>query len=114
MMKDGVDSSYLEMDLSYARAWSEVNDALETAGVLIADLDRTDRFFLISYLSEDDITHWYDFWGGAESKRTEHNFALRLSVNEKGVVIVRVEQLNPDLDAELKQELLNLVFEHIS
>lgn len=114
MLKDGVDSSYLEMDLSYARAWSEVNDALETAGVLIADLDRTDRFFLISYLSEDDITHWYDFWGGAESKRTEHNFALRLSVNEKGVVIVRVEQLNPDLDAELKQELLNLVFEHIS
>lgn len=114
MLKEGVDSSYLEMDLSYARAWSEVNDALEAAGVLIADLDRTDRFFLISYLSEDDITHWYDFWGGAASKRTEQNFALRLSVNDKGVVIVRVEQLNPDLDPELKQELLNLVFEHIS
>lgn len=114
MMKDDVDSSYLEMNLSYARAWSEVNDALEASGVLIADLDRVERFFLISYLGEDDITHWYDFWGGAESKRMEQNFALRLSVNEKGMVIVRVEQLNPDLDSDLKQELLNLVFEHIS
>lgn len=114
LLKDAVDSAYLEMHLSYPRAWSEISDALEAAGILIADLDRTERVFFISYLSEEEITRWYDFWGSAASKRQEHNFALRLSINEKGVVIVRVEQLNPDLDPGLKQELLNLVFEHIS
>lgn len=106
--------SYLALNLSSNRAWNELDQAIEAAGIIVADRDLQNRTFYISYLDQDDLESWYHTSSMIEARQKERNFALRLFRQEDGTVIVTVEKLNPELDEGLDKQILDLVFEYIS
>ena len=114
LLQDESGENYLELLLSFERAWSEIGKALSSAEVIVSDFDRSQKTYFISYLQEDDISSWYDLSAPDEEIRKERNLALELEVTEDGKTIVRVKRLNPKFDEEKQYELLNIVFEHIS
>jgi uncharacterized lipoprotein len=114
LLRDEVDQHFLVLQLSYARAWTEVGDALTAAGVVVADLDRSERVYFVSVLDEDELSSWYEPFANEDQLRKQHNFALRFTLADDGTVVVRAEALNPDVPPERAEELLQLVFEHIS
>ncbi len=114
LLKDEAGIGFLEMQLSFQRAWSELGQALDAAGVVVAEFDREERVYYISYLQEDDLSSWYSLGPVDQSKRLEQNLSLELSADENGSIIVRAKSLNPRFTAEQAETLLNLVFEHIS
>jgi len=114
LLKDIAGEGYLELRLSFQRAWNEIGKALKSAGVVVADYDRSQRVYFVSYLNEEELHSWYDLGLTDEEKSKEHNLSLLLEADEKGNIQVRVKLLNPELDPEKRSELLNIVFEHIS
>ena len=113
LMKDKEGVSFIELDLSFQRAWNELGKALDAAGVLVSDIDLQEKSYFISYLDEDEVNHWYRTSTGSAEKAKERNFTLVLEQsNDK--IVVRVRRLNEKMDAEIGIELLNIVFEHIS
>jgi len=114
LLEDVAGIPYLELELSFQRAWSEVGQALESSGVLVSDRDRSERVYYISYLDREEIDGWFTLNSVYESKRLEQNLALRLETDEEGRILVTVERLNPDVEEEKVKTLLNIVFEHIS
>ncbi len=113
MLEDEAGLSYIEMQLSYQRAWSEIEQALASAGVVVSDRDRSERVFYISYLSEDEFSSWLPFRNNDE-KRKEQNLSLEFFVRDDGAVVVRARPIAPGWTREQAQSLLNLVFEHVS
>ena len=101
------------MQLSFQRAWNELEQAIELAGIVVSDKDRSERVFYVSRLSEDELSSWVPF-SNTDSKRQEQNLAIEVSVNDDGVVIVRARALRPGWNSDDAKALLNLIFEHVS
>jgi len=114
LLKTDSGESYLQLNLSFQRAWNELSKALVAAGVIVSDIDVSERRYFVSYLSNDDITDWYRSDEQSEEKGKERNFSIILKQVSDDHVEVKVEILNDDLDPEKASELLSLVFEHIS
>lgn len=114
LLQDDESENYLELLLTFDRAWNEVGKALNSAGVVVSDFDRSERVYYVSYLQEDDLHGWFELESTANERRKERNFSLELEVVNEGKTIVRVKLLNPGVDPEKQYELLNVVFEHIS
>jgi uncharacterized lipoprotein len=114
LLKDDSEKSHLELLLSFDRAWSEIKKALASAEVLVSDFDRSIGTFFISYIQEEEMSAWYDISGSDDEKRAEKNISLKLEETEEGKTTVRVILLNPKFDLEKQEELINLIFEHIS
>lgn len=113
ILQDEAGFGYLEMQLSFQRAWSEVEQAIDAAAIVVADKDRSEKVFYISRLSEEDVTSWLPFYDES-AKRREQNLALEFSVDEDGTIIVRARILNAEWTRDEAETLLNLVFEHVS
>jgi len=113
LMKTQSGDSFIELDLSFQRAWSELGKALKSAGVLVSDIDLSQKSYFISYLNEESITKWYRTSDQSDEKSKERNYRLLLEQSDDKVFI-RVKRLNEALDIETGLELLNIVFEHIS
>ena len=114
LLQDESGENYLELLLSFERAWSEIGKALSSAEVIVSDFDRSQKTYFISYLQEEELSSWYDISAPDEALRKERNLAIELEETEDGKTIVRVKRLNPQFDEEKQYELLNIVFEHIS
>ncbi len=114
LLKDPLGIPFLELELSFQRAWSEVEQALSSSGVIVSDRDRSERVFYISYLNEEEIDSWFSLSSSREAKRLEQNIALRFDSDDQGRILVRVERLNDEVDEQTLRELINLVFEHIA
>jgi uncharacterized lipoprotein len=106
--------NYLQMKLSFQRAWSELDKALESAEIIVADKNFSEKKFFISYLNVSRISEWYLSEARINEMKSERNFVLLLEELPEGIINIRVEQLNDNHDAALMNELLDLVFEHIS
>jgi len=114
LLQDDAGEGYLELLLSFDRAWSEIKKALSSADVLVSDFDRSVGTYFISYIQEDDISTWYDISASEIEKRQEKNLSIHIEETEEGKTIVRVKTLNPQFEVEKQEELINLIFEHIS
>jgi len=114
LLKDDSGEGYLELLLSFDRAWSEINKALSSAEVLVSDFDRSVGTYFVSYIQEEDMTAWYDISASEIEKRKERNISLQLEETEEGKTTVRVKILNPQFEIEKQEELISLIFEHIS
>lgn len=114
LLKADSGEGYLELLFKFDRAWSEIKKALSSAEVLVADFDRSNGTYFISYIQEEDMTSWYDISASDVEKRQERNLSLKLEETEEGKTTVRVKILNPKFDLEKQEELLSLIFEHIS
>lgn len=105
---------FLELDLPFDRAWNEIDQALKSANVIVADLDRTEGKFFVSYFDEEELGSWFDSEADIDSLRKERNYVVHLKKLEDGVIRIDVMVLNPDIEASKLRDLLNVVFEHIS
>ncbi len=106
--------NYLLMSLSFQRAWNELSKALEAAKIIVSDKDIGAKKYYISYLNESEISQWYFSDEAISEKRLERNFSLTLKELENGSIKVEIEQLNESLEPNLKNDLLDLIFEHVS
>jgi len=114
LLQDDTGEGYLELLLSFDRAWSEIKKALSSAEVLVSDFDRSVGTYFVSYLEEDDMSAWYDISTSEVETRKEKNISVHIEETEEGKTIVRVKILNPQFEVEKQEELVNLIFEHIS
>ena len=78
LLQDEAGYNYIELKLSFERAWSEIGKALASAEVIVSDLDRSEKTYYVSYLQEDDLTTWYSLSASGEEKRKERNFSLNI------------------------------------
>lgn len=114
LAEDEAGIGYLAFDLSFQRAWNELGQALDAAEIVVAEKDRADKTYYISYLSEDELDSWFSFASTIDEQRLERNLALRFSVSDEGEILVHAELLNDEFEPELPRQLLNIVYEYIS
>lgn len=114
LLQNDEGQSYLLMALSYQRAWNELSKALGAAKIIVSDKNISAKAYYVSYLSESEVSQWYLSDEVIAEKRLERNFSIVLEELENGSIKVEVEQLNDSLDSKLKNELLDIIFEHIS
>ena len=114
LLQNEVGQNYLLLSLSFQRAWNELEKALQAAKIIVSDKDISAKTFYISYSNESDISQWYLSDDLIAEKRLERNFSLTLKELEDGSIKVEIEQLNESLEPSLKNDLLDLIFEHIS
>lgn len=117
-LRDEVEGGkYLHLKLSYLRALNEIGKALEASDVLLSDTDQTEGKYFVSYLSEDELDSWLSTEANRAEKRLERN--LEVSVKEveyesEKIIEVRVKSLNDEFDTETEDDLLTIIYEHIS
>ena len=125
LAKDGNGNPVLTIrDLSYARAWASVSDALDKAGVAVVDRNRSAGIF---YLSEDpgqinkpakEKGFWAGLFSGDDSKAEGENarpetLTVRVS-NFPEVVQVSVEKdVNTSAPVDVSDKLLKLVQDNL-
>lgn len=114
LLQNDEGQNYLLMNLSPQRAWNELGKALEAAEIVVADKNVSTKTYFVSYLNESEISQWYFTDDVISEKRLERNFSIQLQTLSNGAVQVDIEQLNESLDSSLKNDLLDLIFEHIS
>ena len=114
LLTDKTGDEYLELQLSFERAWSEIGKALKLAEVVVADIDRGQHVYYVSYVTKEEMSRWYHLGSVDDEKSKEQNLAVYLEAGEEGHIQVRIKILNPKFDAEKQNELLNIIFEHIS
>ncbi len=114
LLQDEQGQNYLLMALSFQRAWNEVSKALEASKILVSDRDISAKTFFISYLNESFVSQWFSSDETIAEKKLERNFSLILKELSNGSIKVEIIQLNNALEPTLKNDLLDLLFEHIS
>ena len=114
LLQNDEGQNYLLMSLTPQRAWNELGKALEAAEIVLADKDVSAKTYYISYLNESEISQWYFSDNAISEKSLERNFSIQLKELPNGAIKVEIEQLNDALDPLLKNDLLDLIFEHIS
>lgn len=114
LLDDEAGYPYLEIQLSYKRAWTEVQDALEASPVVVSSADEKGGVAYISYLDEEEIDSWYTLESSLEEQKAERNIELRFYPEGPGVIHVRAKMLNEELEPESARTLIEIVFEYIS
>lgn len=114
LLEDEAGYGYLELKLSFKRAWTEVSEAIESAGVLVAAKDRDQGVFYISYLDQEDIDSWYTTESSLNESKAERNAELRFYPQGPNLIHVRAKLLSEELEPEDLRTLIELVFSHIS
>lgn len=106
---------FIQLNVSRERAWSEIFDSAQASGLVISDSDETAGIIEFSYLSQDDMDSWYLSDGAVSLRSQEKNFSLRMELDDSSKAIrVYFELLNPLHENVKANEVLSLVFEHIS
>ena len=114
LLEDEAGYPYLEIQLNYKRAWSEVQDALEASPVVVSARDQKGGVAYISYLDEEEIDSWYTLESSLEEQKAERNIELRFYPEGPGVIHLRAKMLNDALEPESARTLIEIVFEYIS
>ncbi len=114
LLKNEAGDNYLLIHLSFQRAWNELEKALKSAEIVVADKNFSSKHFYISYLNASEISGWYYSESRINEMKRERNFTLILENLPDGSIRVNIEQNNEKLDPSLKNEILDMVFEHIS
>ncbi len=126
MAKDGNGNPVLTIrELSYARAWASVSDALDSAGLTVIDRNRSAGVFYLAENPEeiDKPVQEKGFWSelfGSDDKKTntinpddQESLTVRVS-NFPDVVQVSVEKsVNTSASIEISEKLLKLIQENL-
>ena len=121
MERDGNGNPLLRIDqVSYARGWAAVSNALEKAGVRVTDRNRSAGIFYIQLnpagevLEPEEPGFFSGLFGGSEEEEVPQEI-VHMRVSElNGVVRVGVEKdANTSAPAEVSEKLLNLVRDNL-
>ena len=114
LLENSNGQNYLLMSLSFQRAWNELEKAIIASKVVLSDKDISAKTYYISYINQSEISQWYFSEDDVSEKKLERNFSLTLKETDKGTITVEIEQLNENLEPTLKNDILDLIFEHIN
>ncbi|MGI9277398.1 MAG: outer membrane protein assembly factor BamC [Endozoicomonas sp.] len=122
MDRDGNGNPLLRIDqLSYARSWAAIGDALAKAGVEVSDRNRSAGIFYIQIDPAGEVAGpeekpgFFSRMFGSKDKEEAPKDVVHMRVSElNGVVRVAVEKdANTSAPAEVSQKLLNLVKDNL-
>ena len=114
VLEDEAGFAYLEIKLSFKRAWAEVKDALEASPVVVSGFEQTSGVAYVSYLDEEEIDSWYTLESSLQEKKAERNIELRFYPEGPDVIHVRAKMLSDELEPESARTLIELIYEYIS
>lgn len=101
----------IRMQLSYGRAWAEVNRALSDAGVAVVDLDRSRGWLHVDFRSPAEKSPgWFGWFADRDKPRHTHT----ISVTEQGgAIMVRASQQEDYEGEQSAADLLSRLFEYL-
>ena len=111
LKQDASGSSYIEMNLEFARAWAAVDRALKEAVISVNDLDRKNGVFYVAFSQKEEkgfFGRLLDF----NQSDIEQNFKI-LVIVEGSKCIVKVEGENPE-SLFYERELLSQINQSLS
>ena len=111
LVKDGNGTPILRLNVAFARAWSEIGDALKVAEISISDLNRSVGTYYIE-VADSEAVQEPGFWAslfGSEAEVIKKPLQIKVNRARSGVyVAVHVDQDNLAEDEEAKSLLSNL------
>ncbi len=91
------DTTIIELDLGFDRAWSAVSRALEEGKIQVNDRDREEGFFLVSFEEKDEDDGWFSFLNFQD----EASSGLALGLDADFKIIVSTEDSSTKIRAEV-------------
>ncbi len=91
------DTTIIELDLGFDRAWSAVSRALEEGKIQVNDRDREEGFFLVSFEENDEDDGWFSFLNFQD----EASSGLALGSDADFKIIVSTEDSSTKIRAEV-------------
>lgn len=115
LVKDGNGTPILRLNVRFARAWSELGEAIKKAKINITDLNRSIGTYYIEIEDTDAVVE-QGFWAslfGSEPEKVMLSYQVKLNQARSGVyVAVHLDQDNLAEDDAAKS-LLNTIKEQI-
>jgi len=82
-------STIIELDLGFDRAWSAISRALEAGNIVSNDIDRNNGVFLVSYSVESESSSWFSLLNFRDDEKTDS-----LLLNEQAEFKIILETIN--------------------
>jgi outer membrane protein assembly factor BamC len=112
LVKDGNGSTILRLNVAYARAWSEIGEALKQTDTTVVDLNRSIGTYYIEVVDTSAEVETVGFWSGlfgAELEIVKKPLEIKVNRARSGVyVAIHIDQENLASDADAKPLLLSL------
>ncbi|GAA6135272.1 hypothetical protein NBRC116188_20620 [Oceaniserpentilla sp. 4NH20-0058] len=115
LLKDGNGTPILRLNVEFARAWSELGEALKKADFNITDLNRSIGTYYIE-ISQPGKTEEVGFWAGlfgAEPEAVIQQLQVKLNQARSGVYIAIHEDANNLASDEQAQSILVRIQEQL-
>jgi len=101
----------LILDTDFDRAWSSIGRSLESAGLTVADRNRSQGLYYIDNAKGQSSGFWSKLWGEGGKKE---NAAYQIHLNEaSGQIRVSVEQNGNPAAVDSARRVLNLLQQHL-
>jgi outer membrane protein assembly factor BamC len=112
LVKDGNGTPILRLNVPFARAWSEIGEAVKRAEITIVDLNRSVGTYFIEITDTFSDSEPVGFWAGlfgSEPEAIKKSLEIKVNRARSGVyVAVHIDQDNLAEDADAKALLLTL------
>ncbi|MFT6154731.1 MAG: outer membrane protein assembly factor BamC [Crocinitomicaceae bacterium] len=112
LVKDGNGSPILRLNVTYARAWSEIGEALQQTQITLVDLNRSIGTYYIEVvdtLAEVEPTGFWAGLYGSEPEIVKKSLEIKVNRARSGVyVAIHIDQDNLAADADANALLLSL------
>src|SRR5690554_6960819 len=84
------DEPFIRLDLSFERAWSALDKALQDARVRVVDFNRSEGVYLVSFGLDDESSSWWPSWLSFKSKAAlsdRYNYRVLLQQTADGIQV---------------------------
>jgi len=115
LVRDGNGTPVLRLNIEFARAWSELGEALRKADIVITDLNRSIGTYYIT-IEKPDETIEPGFWAGlfgAEPEVATEALEVKLNRARSGVYIAIHESQDSLADEQTAQQLLKQIQDNV-
>lgn len=115
LLKDGNGTPILRLNIEFARAWSELGEALKKAEIKVTDLNRSIGTYYIELTkpgNPDDVGFWAGLFGG-EPEPVQVSLQVKLNQARSGVYVAIHEDADNLAEDAQAQSLLEKIQEKL-
>ncbi len=103
---------FIRLDLSFERAWSTLEKALQDAQVRVVDLNRSEGVYLVSF-GQEESRSWWPWSKGSEALSDRYNYRIILQQTAEGIQVT-AEGTEADASRDQGVQLLTRIYENIT
>lgn len=110
------DEPFIRLDLSFDRAWSALEKALQDAEVQVVDLNRSAGVYLVNFGQDEKSGSWLPSWFSSkddEALSDRYNYRIRMQQTAEGIQVT-AEGTEADTSREQGIRLLTRIYENIT